>query len=72
MPDALEDQRLGRWSLEICPLSPVLSPGFEHLERAILSSSALDRDPAALWRDSLPLSRLPMQFRQFSGLQGKT
>jgi hypothetical protein len=71
MPHALEDQRLGRWSLALCPLSPLLSAGLGHLERAILSSAALDSDPAALWRNPLPLPRMPLQFRQFPGLQGK-
>jgi hypothetical protein len=60
MPDSLENQRLGRWSLEICPVPALLSPGFEHLERAILSSFAVDGDSAAVWRDPLSLSRLPL------------
>jgi hypothetical protein len=60
MPDSLEDQCLGGWSLEICPVPALLSPGFEHLERAILPSSAVDGDSAAVWRDSLSVSRLPL------------
>ncbi len=65
MPHALEDQRVGEWSLEIRSLSALLSPGFEHLERAILSPAPLDCDPAALRRYSLSLSGVPLQFRQF-------
>lgn len=72
MPHSLENQRMGQRSLEICPLSPMLSPGFEHLERAILSPSPLDCDSAALRRDSLSLPRLPLQFRQLPCMQRKT
>jgi hypothetical protein len=71
VPHPLENQCVGQWSLEICPLSALLSPGFEHLERAVLSSSALDSDSAALRGDPLPMPGLPLQFRQFSRLQGK-
>jgi hypothetical protein len=53
MPHALENQRMGEWSLEIRSLSALLSTGFEHLERAILSPAPLDCDPAALRRYSL-------------------
>lgn len=68
MPDALEDQRLGRRRLEICPVSALLPAGFEYLERAVLSSSTVDDYPAALRRDSLPVSGVPVQFREFSRL----
>jgi hypothetical protein len=71
MPHALENQRMGQRGVEICPLPAMLSPGFEHLERAILSSSPLDCDSAALRRDSLSLPRMPLQFRQLPGVQGK-
>ena len=71
MPNSLENKRMGGRSLEICPLSPLLPPGFEHLERAVLSSASLDRYPAAVRRDTLPLPCLPMQFREFPGVQGK-
>jgi hypothetical protein len=72
MPRALEDQRVGRRRLAICPLSALLSPGFEYLERAVLSPPALDRDPAALRRDSLSVSGMPVQFCQLPRVQGKT
>jgi hypothetical protein len=60
MPHALENQRMGGWSLEIRPLSALLSPGFEHLERAILPPAPLDCDPAALRRYSLSLSGMSL------------
>jgi hypothetical protein len=56
---------MGRRSLEIRPLSAVLSPGTYHVERAILSSASLDRYHASLRSYPLPLSRMPLQFRQF-------
>jgi hypothetical protein len=60
---------MGRGSLEIRPLSAMLSPGSDHLERAVLSPAALDRDHAALRSDALPVSRVPLQFRQFPAVQ---
>jgi len=60
MPHPLANERVGGWSLEIRPLPALLSPGFEHLERTVLSSSALDDPAIALWRDSLSLRGLPL------------
>jgi hypothetical protein len=71
MPQPLEDQRMGGGSLEIRPLSTLLSPGINHLERTILSPAALDGDHAALWRNAVPMPVMPLQFRQFSPVQGK-
>ena len=62
---------MGRWGLEIRPLPALLSPGIKHLERAILSPSAVDRHPAAHGRDALPLRGVPLQFRQLPAVQGK-
>jgi hypothetical protein len=63
---------MGGRSLEIRPLSALLSPGIDHLERTILSSAALDGDHAALRCNSLPVPGLPLQFRQFSPVQRET
>jgi hypothetical protein len=71
LPDSLENQRLGRGSLEIRTLSAMLPSGTNDLERAVLPPASLDADYAAMRRDSLPLSRLPLQLRQFPSLQGK-
>ncbi len=71
MPQTLDDQRMGGRSLEIRPLSTLLSPGTDHVERAILPPAALDGDHAAVRRDALPMPGMPLQFRQFSPLQGK-
>jgi hypothetical protein len=60
LPHSLENQCMGRWSLEICPLSTMLSPGIDHLERAVLSPASLDPHHAPLRGDSLPLSRVPL------------
>ena len=60
---------MGRGSLEIRPLSALLPPGSDYLERAVLSPAALDCDHAALWRDPLPVSRMPLQFCQFPAVQ---
>lgn len=62
---------MGGGSLEICPLSPLLSPGIDHLERAVLSSAPLDGHHAPLRRHSVSMPFLPLQFRQFSPVQGK-
>jgi hypothetical protein len=72
LPDSLENQRVGRGGLEIRTLSAMLPPGVDHLERAVLSPAAVDHYHAALRRDSLPLSRLPLQLRQFPSVPGKT
>jgi hypothetical protein len=66
VPQPLENQRVGGGSLEIRPLSPLLSPGIDHLERAVLSSAALDGFYAPLRGHALPLPVMPLQFRQFS------
>jgi hypothetical protein len=71
MPHALENQCVGQRSLAIRSLPAMLPPGPEHLERAVLSPSAMDRDPATLRSDSVSLPRLPLQFRQFPRVQGK-
>jgi hypothetical protein len=71
VPQPLEDQRVGGGRLEICPLSPLLSPGTDHLERTLLSSAALDGDYAPLRRHSVPLPVVPLQLREFSPVQGK-
>jgi hypothetical protein len=62
---------VGLGSLEICPLPALLSPGIDHLERTVLPPSALDPDHAPLRGDSIPLPRLPLQFRQFPSVQRK-
>jgi hypothetical protein len=62
---------MGGRGMEVRPLSTLLSPGIDHLERAILPPAALDGDHAAVRRDSVPLPRVPLQFRQLSPLQGK-
>jgi len=51
---------MGGGSLEICPLSPLLSSGIDYLERTVLSSAALDGDDAPLRRHSVPLRGLPL------------
>jgi hypothetical protein len=68
LPDSLENQRVGRGRLEIRTLSTMLPPGVDHLERAVLSPASLDDHHVALRRDSVPLSRLPLQLRQFPSL----
>lgn len=72
MPQSLENQRVGRGSVEIRALSPLLSSGIDHLERAVLPSTALDGHYAPLRRDAVPMPRVPLQFRQFPSLQGET
>ena len=70
-PQSLEHECMGRRGLEVRPLPALLSPGFDHLERAVLSSASLDAHYAPLRCDSLPMPGVPLQFRQFSSLQGK-
>ena len=71
LPQPLDNQRMGGGSLEIRPLPALLSPGTDHLERTVLSSTALDCDYATLRRHALPLPGMPLQFRKFSPVQGK-
>ena len=69
VPRTLGNQRVGLRRLEIRALPALLSPGSDHLERAVLSPAAMDRDPAEVRRHSLSLRRLPLQFRQLPALQ---
>jgi hypothetical protein len=71
MPQSLEHQCMGRGGLDIRPLPALLSPGFDHLERTVLSSASLDDHYAALRGDSLSMPGVPLQFRQFPSVQGK-
>jgi hypothetical protein len=69
LPRALVYQCVGRQRVEIRALPAMLSPGIIHLERAILSRSAVDHLDAPLGRYSLPLPSMPLQFRGLPGLQ---
>jgi len=55
MPDAMGDQRLGVRRLEIRTLPALLSSGADHLERALLPSTALDGPAATPGRDAVSL-----------------
>jgi hypothetical protein len=56
--------------VEIRPLSSLLPPGTQHLERAILPPAALDSYPPADGRHALSVRGLPLQFRKLSEVQG--
>src|SRR5580704_7189224 len=70
LPVSLGNQRLVQWGLEVCALPPLLSPGTDHLERAILSPPALDRVSAACGSHTLSVRRMPVQLRQLPAVQG--
>jgi hypothetical protein len=70
VPHPLENQRLGCGRVEIRAMPALLSPGTHYLERAVLPPFAVDRRPAPVRRDSVPLRGLPMQFRELPALQG--
>jgi len=69
VPCALDHQCLGGRRLEVCTLPSLLSPGFDHLERTILSSARHHDADAEIGRDSLPVRGLPLQFRQLQAVQ---
>jgi hypothetical protein len=71
MPYALANRRVEVGRLEIRALPALLSPGADHLERAILSSEALDHLNAPDRCDAVPLRGLPLQLRKFPAVQGK-
>ena len=71
MPRAMAYQRMGVGRVEIRALPALLSPGTDHLERAILSPAPLDHPDAPDRRDALSLRGLPLQFRKFPAVQGK-
>jgi hypothetical protein len=71
LPNALGDECLGRWRLEIRPLPALLSPGSDHLERAVLPSSLFDALSVANRRDALSLRPMPLQFCEFPAVPGK-
>jgi len=72
LPEPVENQRVGRRSLEIRALSAMLPPGSDDVERAVLSRAALDRDDAARRGHSLPVRGVPLQFRELPSVQGET
>lgn len=69
MQDALGNRRVGRRSVEIRALPALLSSGTDHLERAVLSSSAKYGDYASAGRDAVSMRGLPLQLRKLPPVQ---
>jgi len=67
---ALGNQHLGRRRVEIRPLSPLLSSGSGHLERAVLPPSNVDRNETTPGGYALSVQFVPVQFRELPPLQG--
>lgn len=63
LPESMDYKCLGRWSLEIRTLPALLSSGSDDVERTVLSPAHLDVDPLKSRSYTIPMHRVPMQFR---------
>jgi hypothetical protein len=68
LPDAVGDQHVGRWSLEIRPLPAVLSTGTHDLELTILQPAVQHHVETSSGSQAVPVRRLPLQFCQLQAL----